>query len=121
MTIHRPPEPIDGENESILAVRDLASGEQLLWQPVPDETAEETRFYLEVLFAEPGVPLVLKSDNGPGFIANLLQSFLEENRVAWLGSPPYTPSYNGSCEAGIGVLKARTAQRADLQAGQGSG
>lgn len=108
------PEPIDGYFEAILAVRDLSSGEQLLWQPVRDETAEETLRYLEALFSERGVPLVLKSDNGPGFRSERTQSFLTDNKVTWLASPYYTPSYNGSCEAGIGVLKKRTAYRAAL-------
>jgi hypothetical protein len=31
-----------------------------------------------------------------------------------LYSPPRTPRYNGSCEAGIGPMKARTHQRAAL-------
>src|SRR5262249_9443921 len=60
------------------------------------------------LFAVHGPPLVLKCDNGSAFTAGAVQDLLAAHGVACLVSPPYWPRYNGSVEAGIGSLKART-------------
>jgi transposase InsO family protein len=108
------PSPIDGVYGSLLAVRDLASGMQLGWLPVPDETAETTMDALAALFVEYGPPLVLKSDNGSGFKSERLMAFLDQWGVTPLHSPPVTPEYNGSCEAGIGAMKVRTHYQAAL-------
>ena len=106
-----PPNPVDGIYSEIFAVRDLASGMELAWQPVPDETAETTRDVLLALFEEHGPPLVLKSDNGPAFKAEV-RELLNDCRVTPLLSPAYTPEYNGSREAGGGGLKIHTHQQA---------
>jgi transposase InsO family protein len=103
-----PPRPIDGAYPAILAVRDLASGSQLAWLPVPAEQARSTAVVLTTLFAEHGPPLVLKSDNGSAFRSELVQELLDRHRVVWLPSPVRMPRYNGSCEAGIGSMKVRT-------------
>jgi transposase InsO family protein len=65
-----------------------------------------------MLFLKHGPPLVLKSDNGSPFIAAALRPFLERWQVWHLRSPPRTPRYNGSCEAGIGSMKTRTHHQA---------
>ena len=59
-----------------------------------------------------GAPLVLKSDNGSAFVASAFEALLAGLRVWQLLSPPRLPSYNGSCEAGIGSMKARTHHQA---------
>jgi transposase InsO family protein len=104
----KPLQPIDDVYESLFAVRDLASGMQLAWLPVPDETAETTIAALQALFREHGPPLVLKSDNGPAFKSEDVAELLADWSVVPLRSPPVTPEYNGSCEAGIGTMKVRT-------------
>jgi hypothetical protein len=104
----QPPSPIDGCFPRVLAVRDLASGMQLAWLPVTDETAETTAAVLQLLFAWHGAPLVLKSDNGSPFISQLLYDLLAACEVVPLFSPPKTPQYNGSCEASIRAMKVRT-------------
>jgi transposase InsO family protein len=104
----QPPEPIDGRFPRLLAVRDLASGMQLAWLPVEDETAETTAAVLTLLFTQHGPPLVLKSDNGSPFISHLLYELLERWQVVPLFSPLQMPEYNGACEAGNGTLKERT-------------
>jgi transposase InsO family protein len=109
------PDPIDGLTRWILAVRDLASGQQLCWRAVPEATAAWTMVALEELFARLGVPLVLKSDNGSPFSAEATRNFLECMGVWWLFSPPRTPGYNGSCEAAIGAMKVRTEYEAQRQ------
>ena len=66
-----------------------------------------------------GAPLVLKSDNGSAFVAEALQGWLRAAGVEALFSPPRLPAYNGSCEAGIGALKDRTAARASRRKSSG--
>ena len=106
---------IDGRWPYVLAVRDLSSGCQLGWLPVPDETAKTTIDALEWLFQEHGAPLVLKTDNGSGFISQAMQDFLGAWEVLPLFSPPRTPEYNGACEAGNGALKTCTHHEAARQ------
>ena len=108
MDYAEPPTPIDGVYRALFSVRDLASGKQLAWLPVPEATAEHAAAALESLFHQHGPPLVLKCDNGSPFIAERTQNLLATHGVTVLFSPPYTPRYNGACEAGIGGLKART-------------
>jgi hypothetical protein len=101
------PQPIDGIYPYLLAVRDLASGYQLLWQPVMHADSAAVQDALASLFALDGAPLVLKTDNGSPFAAALSSLAAPTSPLA-LFSPPYTPTYNGSIEAGIGSLKTRT-------------
>jgi hypothetical protein len=93
-------------------VRDLASGRNLLWLPVRDATATTACNAIDELVAEHGAPLVLKSDNGSAFVAEKFVKLLAEYGVKNLFSPPRTPQYNGSVEAGIGSLTCRTNQNA---------
>jgi transposase InsO family protein len=104
--------PVDGLYPYILAVRDLASGYQLAWLPLPEATTEATMAALESLFALYGAPLVLKSDNGSTFRAKHMKNFLASKEVHSLYSPPHWPMYNGSIEAAIGSLKTRTEEQA---------
>jgi transposase InsO family protein len=106
------PSAVDGVAPYLLAVRDLASGRHLLWQPVRAATASVAADALAALFAVVGPPLVLKSDNGSAFGAPAVMTLLHDYGVLSLFSPPHTPSYNGAVEAGIGSLKARTAAHA---------
>jgi hypothetical protein len=110
---------IDGRWPYALAVCDLSTGYQLAWLPVPDQSAESTMDALQWLFLEHGPPLVLKSDNGSGFIAEETKRFLDRWQVLPLYSPPYTPEYNGACEARIGGLKVRTHEQAALEGSVG--
>jgi transposase InsO family protein len=102
-----PPQPVDGLYEQILVARDLASGHQLLALPVPRESGWQTAAALNSLFLQHGPPLVVKSDNGSTVRAAPVRSLLEADGVLPLVSPPETPTFNGSCEAGIGQLKTR--------------
>jgi transposase InsO family protein len=106
------PWPIEGRFRHLLAVRDLASGMQLLGQPVEAATGDEAAQALAGLFATHGAPLVLKSDNGSHFTCEAVQDLLVAHQVACLFSPPHWPRYNGGIEAGIHALKDRVAARA---------
>lgn len=108
------PEPIDGVFPYILNVRDLASGQVLGWIPVTAADAQTTLRLVERLFHEHGPPLVLKSDNGSAFIDATFRELLDRWKVVALRSPPHTPQYNGSCEAGGGAMKQRTEEQATL-------
>ena len=113
------PQPIDGLYRYLLAVRDLASGRQLLWLPLRTATAAETIPALEPLFVRHGPPLVLKTDNGSPFCAEATREFFAVWGVFPLFSPPHTPRYNGAIEASIGSLKTRTEQHAAAHARAG--
>jgi hypothetical protein len=115
-----PPLPVDGCFGRLLAVRDLASGFQLLWLPATDESAKTAVAALEMLFHQHGPPLVLKSDNGSAFIAGATQRLLAKWHVCHLRSPPEWPEYNGACEAGIGSMKARTHHESSRRAHPGN-
>jgi putative transposase len=107
MDFTKPPVPVDGIYNRVLLVRDLASGMQLLALPCRGERSEVVLPALRWLFARFGPPLVLKSDNGPAFISGEVQALLRKFGVLLLPSPPWTPAYNGSVEAGIGSLEVR--------------
>jgi transposase InsO family protein len=102
-----PPTVIEGRYRTVLAVRDLASGNLLAAVPAERDNAQTTCEVLRALFAEHGAPLVMKSDNGGHFIAEEVRRLFEEFGVVHLRSPFYMPSFNGSIEAGIGSLKIR--------------
>src|SRR5262249_163030 len=68
-----------------------------------------------ILFVEHGAPLVLKSDNGSPFGAEVVQDLLATWGVKTLFSPPRMPRYNGAIEAGIGSLTTRTDRHAARQ------
>ncbi len=109
---HGPRPAVDGRYPHLLAVRDLASGYQLAWLPVRDQTAATLLPLLTSLFTVHGPPLVLKSDNGSAFGDRRVQALGGQFGVRNLFSPPRTPRYNGSIEAGIGSLTTRTEQAA---------
>jgi transposase InsO family protein len=103
---------VEGCYEYLLAVRDLASGYALWWQPVEEATAQTTVAALEALFGRWGRPLLLKADNGSHFRAGAVVALLEAREVTVLWSPAHTPRYNGAIEAGIGSLKTRAHEEA---------
>lgn len=105
---HGPRPPIEGRYPDLLAVRDLASSQQLAWLPVADATAETVVAVLTSLFVVQGAPLVVKSDNGSAFGDERVQALCERFGVGNLFSPPRWPQYNGAIEAGIGSLTMRT-------------
>ena len=107
MDFTEPPAWIDGVYRYLLVIRDLASGRQLLTQPCTHPSAQLTLDALRTSFLWCGKPLVLKMDNGSAFIAAEVKTFLAGLGVFPLYSPPCTPSYNGSVEAGIGALEVR--------------
>src|SRR5207245_11556247 len=82
-------------------------GRQLLALPCDGEGAGVVVAAIRFLFQLYGPPLVLKMDNGSAFISAEVESVLREHGVLALFSPPGTPAYTGSVEAGIGSLEVR--------------
>lgn len=103
----QPPAPVDGTYPYVLVARDLASGMQLMALSTPACDARTVIDALAALFLEYGPPLLIKWDNGSAFIAEETREYVAANGALPLYSPPGLPSYNGSCEAGIGGLKNR--------------
>lgn len=107
--------PIDGCWERLLVLRDLASGMTLAAWPAMAEDSVTTQLVLEHAIAVHGPPLVLKTDNGSGFRSHDVEMLMAREAVLHLPSPPYTPSYNGSCEAGVGSITCRLWESAARQ------
>jgi transposase InsO family protein len=114
---------VEGGRRYVLAVRDLASGRQLLWRPAEAATGDVARGALAGEQARHGAPLVLKSDNGPPFTAAAVREELAGHGVVGLYSPPHWPRYNGAIEAGIGSLRAgpRRGRRGPVGRARGRG
>lgn len=110
-----PKEYIGGTDRWILAIRDLASGYQLAWLSCTQATAEGVVKVLRALFLQHGAPLVLKSDNGCQFIAQMTLLLLVEWHVVPLFNPPRRPAYNGGLERTHPILKGYTAAAAQAQ------
>jgi hypothetical protein len=56
-------------------------------------------------FVELGVPMRLRSDNGPQFDAGIFQAALQRWRVAWGNSTPHYHQSNGHAEAAVKAVK----------------
>ena len=115
MDFSEAPFPIDGQYRDIFAVRDLASGRQLAWEPIAAQDAAQVIALLLLLFQRYGVPLLIKCDNGAAFIAERLADWLRSWRVILLFSPPRQPRYNGALERSNRTNKIYTAQQAASQ------
>ena len=113
MDFTEPKFKVDARYPYLFTVRDLASHYHLCCQPVTSEKAEEVIPILQRLFIEHGPPLVMKSDNGSAFIAEVTQAFFQQRSVAVLYSPPRKPKYNGALERSNTTIKAYTAASAN--------
>lgn len=112
------PAGVEDLGNRVLVVRDLSSGATLRAEPCESENADDVCRTLSALIDEVGAPLVLKSDNGSGFVAERTRALLEDRGVLPLYSPPGTPAYNGACEAGVGSVKHRAQALAALEHSQ---
>ena len=109
MDFCEPDNAIDALYPYILVVTDLATGCVLAARPCFNANAATTVAVLTELFLAYSPPLVIKSDNGPHFIAQEVAVLLDTWAVALLLSPPYTPKYNGAVEARNGSIKTYAA------------
>jgi hypothetical protein len=95
-----------------LTVVDVSERKVLVVRPVSAECAAAVVTCLADLVQRRGAPLVIKCDNGSGFIAEPVRSFCARHQIVLLHSPPRCPSYNGACEAHNRWSKVRIARAA---------
>lgn len=111
--------PVAPLGRRALVVIELHSRKTLCLESVTGESATEVERVLRDLFARHGAPLVLKLDNGPGFVARALRDVCRECGVTLLHSPVRCPRWNGSCEASVRWAKDRTEVAWRQRGGQG--
>lgn len=73
--------------------------------PINQTSAEKTSQLLRNLFASYGLPKVLVSDNGPPFTSAEFETFLKNNGIRHILSPPYHPASNGAVERAVQTFK----------------
>lgn len=72
---------------------------------VSTTSVKETIDALRLIFSRNGLCDVLVSDNASCFTADEFNSFLDNNGIKHLTSPPYFPASNGQAERGVRVIK----------------
>jgi hypothetical protein len=78
------------------------------WVEVNTVRSTDSRNAVDVLrrlFATHGLPRVLVSDNGKGFVSDEFEKFLIENGIKHMVSAPYHPASNGQAERMVRTLK----------------
>jgi len=90
---------IDGRILKILALVDEFTREPLALFPARSIQAKDILTLLRTLFTRRGAPKAIRSDNGPEFVAQALQEFLEEQHVGTLFIAPGAPWENGIAES----------------------
>ena len=73
--------------------------------PTSSTTSSVVVEVLRSIFARFGIPEMIVSDNGPCFVSEEFESFLQANAVKHVTSAPYHPSTNGLAERAVQILK----------------
>lgn len=89
----------------VLVYADRLSGWPVVHQWRHDPTAREVVQAVINNFVELGVPMRLRSDNGPQFEAGVFQAALKRWGVSWGNSTPHYPQSNGHAEAAVKTVK----------------
>jgi hypothetical protein len=89
----------------VLVYADRLSGLPVLHQWLHDPSARELVQAVINNFLELGVPMRLRSDNGPQFEAGVFQAALKRWGVAWGNSTPHYPQSNRHAEAAVKTVK----------------
>ena len=84
---------------------DRKSGWPMVKMYNQDATAKKLITTLRKFFSATGVPELLRSDNGPQFVATEFRKFLSEWGVRINPSSPYYPQSNGHAEATVKSIK----------------
>lgn len=72
---------------------------------VPSITAKSTVEKLRSIFATHGLPETIVSDNGPAFVSEEFQRFVQRNGIKHIRTAPYHPASNGQVERAVQVFK----------------
>lgn len=95
----------DGKTFRILNILDEYTRECLLAKAARRFTHQEVMKHLTDLFCEKGVPVHLRSDNGPEFLAKRLRTWLARLTVKPLFIEPGSPWENGYIESFNGKMR----------------
>ena len=101
----------NGQQFKALTVKDEWTRECFAIEVAPSIDARRVITVLERLFAQYGAPAVLRSDNGPEFIARALKIWAEMNHSEIATIEPGKPWQNGSSESLNGTLRAECLDR----------
>ena len=71
---------------------------------MPHTTATVTIQALRSIFAIHRLPVELLSDNGPPFTSEEFATFMRQNGIGHLRSPPFHPATNGASERAVQTL-----------------
>jgi transposase InsO family protein len=98
-------ETTDGRRLQCLTVLDAYTRAGVLIHCARSITADDVVQVLQRLFAQPGAPVYMKSDNGPEFIAQRVTTWLREQQVETHCIAPGRPWQNGQNESFNGVFR----------------
>jgi len=101
----------DGVKLKILTVLDEFTRESLAIEPGRSIRARDVIAVLEYLFLVRGAPKFIRSDNGPEFIADAIEKWLNINQVETLHIAPGSPWENGYIESFNGKLRDEVLDR----------
>lgn len=90
---------LNGRKLKLLTVVDEFTREALAIEVATVLPARQVKVVLERLFHEHGPPHFLRSDNGPEFLAKLIQTWLREQGTSTLYIEPGCPWQNGKGES----------------------
>jgi putative transposase len=94
-----------GPSIRLLTVLDEFTRESLCIRVERRLRSEDVRLTLEVLFKDYGIPMYLRSDNGPEFMVQCVQDWLTTQDTKPLFIEPGSPWQNGKCESFNGRLR----------------
>lgn len=113
------PWPVEGAGRRALVMVDLGARAVLDCRSIPSERADAILACLQDAVARFGAPLVIKWDNGSGFVAGEVRSWCHARGITLLHSPPRRPTYNGACEVHNRWAKARIVHAATVAGATG--
>ena len=102
---------------TFLVYADRLSGWPYVFSCTTPASSSQLVSFLRKLFADTGVPTVLRTDGGPQFTSSRVRSFLTRWGVEHRISSPHYPQSNGHAEAAVKVVKKlllTTTQNGDL-------
>ena len=97
------------DNADYLIVPDYYSKYPFVYKLPSTESPTISRC-LKSLFAEQGVPVILRSDNGPQFSSNGFRKFADEYGFRHVTSSPHYPWSNGFVESQVKIVKKSLAK-----------
>ena len=98
------------DNADYLIVADYYSIYPFIYKLPSTESTTIISRCLKSLFVEQGVPVILRSDNGPQFSSNNFQKFADEYGFRRLTSSPHYPRSYGFIESQVKIVKKSLAK-----------